>query len=136
MAERNTPRLTGAFEFMGSYKVKASTTIEAGKMVLLDASGDAVEAVKAANHISVGRAEETVTAGATGDTFIRVRMGIFRWDNDVSGKSFARAQIGGQAYVEDDETVRTDSASSGVVVGRVVDVDTRGAWVATGHLFG
>ena len=135
MAERNTPRRTGGFEYMGSYKVKASTKIEAGKLVLLDANGLAVEGVKAANHVSVGRAEDTVTAGASGDTFIRVRMGIFRWNNDVTGKLFARAQIGDVAYVEDDETVRTDSDSNGVTVGRVVDVDTKGAWVATGHLY-
>ena len=135
MAERNTPRRTGAFEYMGSYKVKASTTIEAGKLVLLDANGLAVEGTKAANHIPVGRAEETVTAGAAGDTFVRARMGVFRWNNDVASKAFTRATIGDQAYVEDDETVRTDSASSGVVVGRVVDVDDEGAWVATGHLY-
>ena len=135
MAERSTPRRGGAFEYMGSYKVKASTTIEAGKLVLLDANGLAVEGTKAANHVSVGRAEETVTAGATGDTFVRARMGIFRWENDVGGKLFTRASIGDQAYVEDDETVRTDSDSSGVVVGRVVDVDSKGAWVATGHLY-
>ena len=135
MAERNTPRRTGGFEYMGSYKVKASTTIESGKHVMLDANGLAVEAVKAANHVSVGRAEDTVTAGATGDTFVRARMGIFRWDNDVAGKLFARAQIGDDAYVEDDETVRTDSNSSGVKVGKVVDVDSQGAWVATGHLY-
>ena len=136
MAERNTPRRTGGFEYMGVYKVKASTTIEAGKMVLLDVNGLAVEGAKAANHISVGRAEESATAGASGDTFIRVRMGIFRWNNDVAGKSFARASIGDAAYVEDDETVRTNADSSGVIVGRVVDVDDEGAWVATGHLFG
>ncbi len=136
MAERNTPRRTGGFEYMGVYKVKASTTIEAGKMVLLDVNGLAVEGAKAANHISVGRAEESATAGASGDTFIRVRMGIFRWNNDVAGKSFARASIGDAAYVEDAETVRTNADSSGVIVGRVVDVDDEGAWVATGHLFG
>ena len=135
MAERNTPRHTGAFEYMGAYKVKASTTIEAGKMVLLDANGLAVEGVKAANHVSVGRAEETVKAGATGDTFVRARMGVFRWNNDVTGKLFARAQIGDLAYVEDDETVRTDSSSAGVAVGKVVGVDSQGAWVATGHLY-
>ena len=136
MAERDTPRRTGGIEYLGSYKVKASTTIEAGKMVLLDANGLAVEGTKAANHISVGRCEETVTSGAAGDTFVTARMGIFRWNNDVAGKSFARANIGDPAYVEDDETVRTDSNSSGIIVGRVVDVDGDGAWVATGHIVG
>lgn len=136
MPERDTPRRTGGMEYLGSYKVKASTTIEAGKMVLLDGNGLAVEGTKAGNHISVGRCEETVTSGATGDTFVTARMGIFRWNNDVAGKAFTRASIGDPAYVEDDETVRTDSNSAGVIVGRVVDVDVDGAWVATGHLFG
>lgn len=135
MADRNTSRRTGGFEYMGTYKVKPSVTIEAGKLVMLDANGLAVEGVKAASHVCVGRAEEKAVAGATGDTFVRARMGIYRWDNDVATKTFTRATIGDLAYVEDDETVRTDSSGGGVPVGRVVDVDSEGAWVATGHLY-
>ncbi|MDE0717155.1 MAG: DUF2190 family protein [Rhodospirillaceae bacterium] len=135
MAERNTPRRSGMIDYVEGYKVKASTKIEAGHMVMLDANGLAVPATKAANHIAVGRCEETVEAGATGDTFVRARTGVFRWNNDVAGKAFARAQIGDPAYVSDSETVRTDSDSSGQKVGRVIDVDDDGAWVATGIPF-
>ncbi len=135
MVERSTPRRTGGYDYIESYKVKASTTIEAGHMVMLDANGLAVPATKAANHIAVGRCEETVTAGAAGDTFVRARTGVFRWDNDVATKTFARGTIGDAAYVEDSETVRTDSDSSGQKVGRVVAVDDDGAWVATGIPF-
>ncbi|MYH37487.1 MAG: hypothetical protein F4160_11920 [Rhodospirillaceae bacterium] len=135
MAERNTPRRTGMIDYVEAYKVKASIKIEAGHMVMLDATGLAVPATKADNHISVGMCVATVEAGASGDTFVEARAGVFRWNNDVAGKAFTRATVGNAAYVEDSETVRTDSNSSGEKVGRVVAVDDKGAWVATGIPF-
>lgn len=137
MAERDTPRRTGGYDYIEGYGVAAATTIEAGKLVMLNAAGDAVEGVKAAGHICVGRAEETVdnSDGAAGDLQVRARTGVFRWNNDVAGKAFTKATVGDAAYVEDDETVRTDTNAGGQKVGRVVAVDDDGAWVATGIPF-
>ena len=136
MAERNTPRRSGGCDYVEGYDVAAATKIEAGKLVMLDAAGNAVEGVKAANHISVGRAEETVdnSSGAAGDVKIRARTGIFRWNND-SAAALTKAHIGDAAYVEDDETVRHDSNANGQKVGRLVALDDQGAWVATGIPF-
>lgn len=134
MAERNTPRRTGGIDYVGSYKVKASTTIEAGKIVLLDGNGLAVEGTTKVHDACVGRAEETVTAGETGDTFVRARMGIFRWKNHAMSTA-ARTNLGAKAYVADDETVAIAALDDSIAIGRIMEVDDAGVWVATGFLF-
>ena len=131
-AERRTPRWNTPDGPVVQYKMKASTTIYAGAMVMLDGNGVAVPATKAANHVPVGRAEETVVSNASDDSYVECRTGVFRWNNDVAGKAFAAATVGDAAYVEDDETVRTDSNANGVKVGRVMAIDDEGAWVAIG----
>ena len=137
MAERNTPRRSGGYEYVEAYDVAAATKIEAGKLVMLNAGGNALEGQKAAGLICVGRCEETVdnSAGAAGDLKVRVRTGIFRWNNDVAGAALTKANIGDTVYVEDDETVRSDSNANGQKVGRLIAVDAQGAWVATGIPF-
>ena len=137
MAERNTPRRSGGYDFVEAYDVAAGTMIEAGKIVMLDQQGNAVEGRKAAGHICVGRCEETVdnSSGSAGDVKVRVRTGVFRWNNDVAGKAFTKTGVGDAAYIEDDETVRTDTNASGQKVGRVVAIDSQGVWVATGIPF-
>ena len=146
MAERNTPRRTGGYEYVESYDVAASTTIEAGKIVALDANGNAVEYAKSATNTAnnltvVGRCEETVdnSSGSAGDLKVRVRTGVFRWNNDVSSDAVTKAEIGDAVHGEDDETIRktavTGNNARTAKVGRLVDVDGQGAWVATGIPF-
>ncbi len=124
-------------DYVAEYTVAAATKIEAGKLVMLNAAGDAVEGAKTANFITVGRAEETAdnSSGSAGDIKVRVRAGVFRWNNDVAGKTVTKAHIGDAVYVEDDETIRNDNAGNAQKAGRLVEVDDDGAWVATGIPF-
>lgn len=146
MAERLTPRRTGGYDYIESYDVAAATTIEAGKMVALDAAGNAVEYAKSAantanNLTVVGRCEETVnnSSGAAGAMKVRARTGVFRWNNDVAGDLLTKAEIGDQVHGEDDETVRKSAVAGNnprtAPAGRLIAVDTDGAWVATGIPF-
>lgn len=146
MAERNTPRRTGMIDYVEAYDVAASTKIEAGKLVALDTSGNAVEYAKSATNtanglIVVGRCEETVdnSSGAAGDLQVRARIGVFRWDNDVATDAVTKAEIGDAVHGEDDETIRKTAVSGNAArtakVGRLVAVDSKGAWVATGIPF-
>lgn len=116
------------------YKVKASTTIHQGSMVQLDANGLAIPAAKAANQRTAGMALEAAVAGASGDTFVDVRMGVFRWDN-LGADAVARADIGADVYVEDDQTIRKTQTGNATKAGRLLNVDAHGAWVATGLLY-
>ena len=145
MAERNTPRRTGGYDYVESYDVAAATTIEAGKLVALDASGNAVEyaksAVNTANPLTVvGRCEATVdnASGAAGDKTVRTRIGVFRWNN-LSADLATKAEVGDAVHGENDETIRktavSDNAARTAKVGRLIAVDDQGAWVATGIPF-
>lgn len=146
MAERNTPRRTGMIDYAEGYDVAASTKIEAGKIVALDANGNAVEYAKSATNTAnnltvVGRCERTVdnSDGAAGDKKVEVRIGCFRWNNDVASDEVSKAEIGDPVHGEDDETIRktavTGNANRTAPVGRLVAVDDAGAWVATGIPF-
>lgn len=133
-------------DYIGGYDVAASTRIEAGKLVALDAAGNAVEYAKSATNTAnnltvVGRAEEAVdnSSGAIGDKSVRARIGVFRWNNDVPSDAVTKADIGNQVHGEDDETIRktaqTGNSARTAPVGLLVDVDDDGAWVATGIPF-
>lgn len=146
MADRNTPRRTGGYDYVESYDVAASTKIEGGKIVALDASGNAVEYAKSATNTAnnltvVGRCEEAVdnSSGSAGDKKVRARAGVFRWNNDHASDAVTKAQIGDAVHGEDDETIRktavVGNAARTAKVGRLVAVDDHGAWVATGIPF-
>ena len=136
-ADRDTPRLTGGFDFVHAYGMKKGDTIHAGSLVQLDAAGWLTPASKAASQVTVGRAEETVTSPASdanGDRKVRVRAGIFRWANLAANK-VGIADIGNRVFVEDDQTIRKASNANGTAAGLLVAVDDLGAWVATGIPF-
>ena len=148
MAERATPRRTGMIDYVESYDVAASTKIEAGKMVALNAAGNAKEYAAAANGVTateivVGRCEETVdnTDGSAGDKKVRARIGVFRWNNDTASKIATKANIGDTVYGTDAETIQTDAHTDAggnaeaARVGILIAVDDEGAWVATGLPF-
>ena len=145
MAERDTPRRTGMIDFVEGYEVAASTKIEAGKLVCLDASGNAVEYVKSAtntanNLVCVGRCESTVdnSSGSAGDKKVLARVGVFSWKN-MSTDKLTKAEIGDAVHAEDDETARktaqTGNKARTAKIGRLISVDDDGAWVATGIPF-
>ena len=125
-AERDTPQRDGGTR---EIKVAASVTIYAGSIVMLDGAYAKPGAV-AASKIPLGRAEETITNGATaGAVSVRVKRGVFRFANDTTANGDLRAQeIGSDCYIKDDQTVSRISTSR-TAAGKVFDVDDDGVWV-------
>jgi predicted RecA/RadA family phage recombinase len=103
--------------------VKAGTTIYKGSLVNVDATGYAVPAADAASVVFMGMAMEGGTAGQT----IRVyRRGIFKFAIPATATI---ADVGQRVYVADSATV-TKTASNGVYVGRIIQVDSAtSVWV-------
>lgn len=130
--DRLTPRHGG--ETIG-YPVKAATTIYAGSIVALDATGYAVPGATSTAHIVVGVATEQVdnSSGSSGDKSITVRRGMFRFENSASADEIAITEVGDTCYLVDDQTVaKTDGSSTRSRAGIVMDVDAVGVWVLLG----
>ena len=129
--DRNTPE-RNADEF--TFDMAAATTIFAGSLVALDASGNLVKGTTAVGLIAAGRAQESKTnSGAAGAEKLRVKKGAFRWANSAAADLITKAEIGDDCYIVDDQTVaKTSASSTRSRAGRVVDVDALGVWVATG----
>jgi hypothetical protein len=128
-AERDTRRLAEGHIF--SYPVKAATKIYAGALVALN-GGVAQGGAAATTLHAVGRAEETVdnSGGSDGDAQIKVRRGIFCFDNSTSTDAITMSQVGTACYIVDDHTVaKTDGSSARSVAGTVRFVDAAGVWV-------
>ena len=128
--DRNTPRSEGEFI---SASVAAAVTIYAGALVARPAAGHAAPATEAANLVALGRAEERAdnSSGAAGDINVRIRRGTFRWANSAADK-IAAADIGGDAWIVDDQTVaKTHNSNARSKAGRIVGVDAEGVWVET-----
>lgn len=128
-ADRNTPEKVDAN--IRDLPVKASTTIFAGSLVCLDASGWAVPGATATTLVAVGRAEQKVAnSGANGALNVRVRRGVYRFGNSTSTDLIARTEIGKDCYIVDDQTVaKTNGSTTRSVAGKVFDVDANGVWV-------
>ena len=129
--DRNTPRSEGEFI---SASVAAAVTIYAGALVARPAAGHAAPATEAANLVALGRAEERAdnSSGAAGDINVRIRRGTFRWANSAGGDKIAAADIGGDAWIVDDQTVaKTHNSNARSKAGRIVGVDAEGVWVET-----
>lgn len=132
-AARNTKRLgeTPFPESPLSYKVKGTTKVLKGTIVVLDA-GYAKGGAAASSLISVGVAAKTVdnTAGADGALEVPVQEGIFKLKNSGTNTIVA-ANVGGIAYVEDNETVG-NVATSMSAAGKIHRLDSDGVWVKMG----
>ncbi len=127
-ADKKTPMRDGESIEL---QVAASTVIYAGGMVAKNASGYAVPAADAANLVVMGRAEEYVDngSGANGDKTVLVRRKkAFKFKNSASN-AVTIAHIGGNVYVEDDETVASAGGSNNIVAGKCIGVDSDGVWV-------
>ena len=133
-AERRTPSWASLEGYIAEYTVAANQTIYAGAMVRLR-NGELVGGLAVATDIVVGRAEESVTraAGAAAVT-CRVRSAIFRWDQ-LDGSTVDAGDIGKLVRAVDDQTIRDDGGTVACYAGCLVQVDTHGAWVATGPLY-
>lgn len=91
------------------YKMKASVTIYAGSIVMLNSDGLAlVAAASASNQGCVGVATEKVTSAASGDYYIHVQEGDYKF----AATSIADTDIGIIAYAVDDNTIdETDTGN-------------------------
>ena len=132
MADRNTARKDGIEVGM---QVAASTEIEAGHMVAVNASGYAVPAADTAGLVVMGVAQENVdnSAGANGDlTVVIRRKNAFKLGNSGTA-ALAQANVGGSAYVEDSETLTTAAgATNDIAAGTILSVASDGVWVEIG----
>lgn len=125
--DRRTPSRDG---LVMAFPVKAGAKIFAGAIVVLDA-GYAKPGVKAENLVFVGRANKMVdnSGGADGAASVLVRRKrAFCWKNSAGGGKVAQADVGGAAYIADDETV-TKTAAGASKAGTVLAVDDDGVWV-------
>lgn len=121
--DRATPKRAGV-QFADP--LADSAVIYAGTLYALNASGNAVAATASGTTV---RAVATKFASQPGgDERIEGEIGVFAFDNSATA-AIARADIGANAYVEDNQTVaKTGTAVAGVVV----DVDDTGVWVRVG----
>lgn len=103
-----------------SYPVKGSTTIYAGGIVCLDATGYAVPGSASTTLVAVGVAQKTVVnAGSDGAVSVPVREGTFVLENATSTDACTQAEAGTAIYVLDDQTV-TKTSTGHSKVGRMV----------------
>lgn len=130
--DRDTKERKGDFMSVG---VKGAALIYAGALTCIsNASGYAVPGSTATTLICVGRAEAQAdnSDGADGAIEVRVRRGVFRWDNSTSGDLITLEHVGTDCYIVDDHTVaHTNGSNTRSVAGKVFDVDAEGVWVDT-----
>ena len=113
-----------------SVALAASVIVYQGSLVVLE-NGNATPGKTATGLKGLGRARETVdnSAGAAGDKSVEVEKGVFLFANDGTDTCTA-ADIGGQAYAVDDQTVaNTDGTATRSAIGEIFDVDSSGVWV-------
>lgn len=85
---------------------------------------------------AIGVAQERVdnSAGADGAVSVKVHRGTYRFKNSAAADAIAAADIGGTAYIVDDETVaKTNGTNTRSAAGRIEDVDATGVWVRVGY---
>lgn len=118
-----------------NYPVADGEHIYGGTIVVLSATGYAESGTTATGKVAVGRAESEVdnTDGGDGDLTVDVREGEFKFANSAAGDAITIAEIGGNCYIVDDQTVaKTDGTGTRSVAGKVTGVDSDGVWVHIG----
>ena len=125
--DRNTPQ-RDAVEF--EFPVAATTQLFAGGLACINASGYLTKGAVSTTLKCVGVTVEGVNnTGADGAANGKVRRGCFRFGNSSAGDLIARADIGADCYIVDDQTVaKTNGTSSRSVAGKIRDVDASGVW--------
>ncbi|NSW85497.1 MAG: hypothetical protein HPY84_04150 [Syntrophobacteraceae bacterium] len=114
--------------------VAASTLIEAGRMVAVNASGHAVKAADAAGLKVMGKADMRAdnSNGQNGDIFVLTcRKMAFKYRNSPAN-AVGMQHIGSDVYIEDDETVSSSGGVNSIVAGRCLGIENDGVWVEIG----
>jgi len=112
--------------------VAANAKIHAGALVAINAQGYAVAAGAVAAQRTRGVAQASIdnTGGGNGGKTVQVRRGTFNFKNSAAADLIARADIGADCFVVDDETVaKTNGAGARPKAGVIRDVDASGVWV-------
>lgn len=128
-ADRPTPKRDGK---RFAFPVAAATRLFAGSLVCINASGLATKGAVSTTLKAVGVAVEQAdnSAGAASDINVNVERGVWLMANSSAGDLIARADIGSQCFIVDDQTVaKTNGGSTRSVAGVVRDVDAQGVWV-------
>lgn len=128
MAERNTAHKDGE---LIAVPVAASTKIEAGNLVALDADGYLVHAADTAGLTVIGVSEETKdnSAGADGAlTCLVRRKKAFLFENSATN-AVTQALVGKSVYVEDSVTMSSAAADNDIVAGKCLSVSSEGVLV-------
>ncbi|HTF96506.1 MAG TPA: hypothetical protein VL995_10260 [Cellvibrio sp.] len=115
--------------------VAANTRIFLGALVVLNAAGNAAPGSAATGLKARGVALDQVDnlTGAAGDKRVETRTGVFPFKNSSSADLIARADIGADCYIVDDETVaKTSASNTRSIAGKIVDIDSAGVWVKIG----
>jgi hypothetical protein len=114
----------------GSGAANQSAVFYKGALLVYDPADDTIKpGATGTGLIALGRCEEQLAAGTKAD--IRVRSGIFPYENSGGGDAIANDDAGKTCYIVDDETVAlTDDSSSRSIAGKIVRVDSYGVWVA------
>ena len=124
---RNTPRREPEFR---EPTVATGVTVQQGGIAVLEA-GVAKPGRTATGLVAIGMFEETVAGD--GVRRAKVRRGCFRFGNSAAGDLIAAADIGGTAYIVDDQTVaKTHATNTRSAAGKIFDVDAFGVWVELG----
>jgi hypothetical protein len=122
-------RIPGTPRYLGDiheYPMATATHLYAGQAVGLDTAGNAVAMSLTTGLIAVGCCEEEVNnTGAAAALKVKVREGVFRWDNYGT---ITKASIGDVVYAYNDVSVQA-SSSSASAMGIMVDIDSLGVWV-------
>lgn len=114
--------------------VAANAKVEAGNLGVINAAGYLEHGSAALNLKAVGRIDQSAdnTGGAAGAKRVRVRRGVFKWNNSGAADQITQADLYNDCYVVNSTTVaKTNGGGTRSKAGRVVGVEADGVWVET-----
>lgn len=131
--DRNTKEMAAPWSMCFDIVGIDSDEFYKGALLAYDQSDAKIKPGAAATDlIAVGRCEQRVSTGSSNTKTVRVKTGIFKWNNSAAADAIAADDVGKDCYIVDDETVAlTDGSSARSKAGKIVQVDADGVWVAT-----
>lgn len=116
-----------------NFPQKGTTTIFQGGLCVLNA-GYLAPGTVATGLIAVGVASAlSKNTGADGAVNAECEAGVFPFKNSASGDLIAQADVGGDCFIVDDQTVaKTSATNTRSKAGKVIAVDANYVWVLVG----
>ena len=113
--------------------VASAAVIYQGALVVLDAEGNAnpgtLDPASGCYVRGIATEQANNALGGAGAITVNTRKGQYRLLQDGS---ITRANLYGNAYIVDDQTVSADGTGGRLLAGRIVDLDSIGVWVDVG----